>query len=361
MEQNEVSRIGLLSVCNQAKAALASQAYIPALTHFCFDGVNVMAYNDISAIMVQSPLDVEACIPGQLLIKALNSLTADKVLVQKGDGFFTLASGRSKLKIPHLPVTDFPFETPPESDNPIKITPEILKGIEMCLVAVGNDATHPAQMGVTMESDKNGAVLFSTDNFTLSRYVTKSKIKLPADVPVILPTFFCQQMIGLAKAYPGEAILLDVLAGSLTASIGDVAKVFTKQLVDLEAMDFAKILNKYKIDAALGIDGSLVSIPDDFDASFSRALLILGSELDKITKITVKGGRMSLVSTSAAGESTDSFGYPDKEVSDEPFYADPVLVGRASKVCSKMALLERVIVFTDSEATFVHVIAHCTK
>ena len=359
---HEVSRASLLAVANIIKPALASQAYIPSLTHICFDGINAIAYNDITAIMVKSPLEFSGCVPGDLLIKALTSFTADKVLIQdETKGSITLASGRSKLKLPTLPISDFPFVEPPESNDPIKLSADILKGIEMCLVAVGNDPTHPAQMGVTMESSKNGAVLFSTDNFTISRYLTKTKIKLPADIPVILPTFFCQQVIAMSKVHPDEIVELEINSGSLTAVFGDQAYVVTKQLVDLEAMDFSSILNKYKVDASLEIKGVVNPIPDDFDASFSRALLVLGNELDKLTKITVSGGRMKLLSTSSAGESTDSFTYADKEASDEPFYVDPVLVGRASRICSHMALLDRVMILTDGDEKFVHLISHCTK
>jgi len=361
---NEVSRTSLLAVANLVKPALATQAYIPSLTHICFDGINATAYNDITAITVASPVEgLHCCVPGDLLIKALNSFTSDKVLIDDVKGSITVAAGRSKLKLPTLPLADFPYVEPPQAIYPIELSADILKGIEMCLVAVGNDPTHPAQMGITMESGKDGAVLFSTDNFTISRYQTKTKIKLPADIPVILPTFFCQQLITLSKVYKDVLrVELEISAGSLTAVFGgNKANVTTKQLVDLEAMDFSSILNKYKVDETLQIKGIINPIPDDFDASFSRALLVLGNELDKLTKITVSGGRMKLLSTSSSGESTDSFSYADKEASEEPFYVDPVLVGRASRCCANMALLDRVMILTDSDGKFIHLISHCTK
>lgn len=357
-DQNVVKRAELLWATNLVRPALAAQDYIPSLTHICFDGETAIAYNDITAILVRSPIEIEGCLPGDLLIKALNSMNAAEVMVQEdGVGKVLLSSGRSKLKIPTLPITDFPFEVPPASGDPIKITADILKGIELCLVAVGNDPTHPAQMGVTMEAGKTGALLYSTDNFTVSRYQTVSKVVLPADVPVILPTFFCQQLVSIAKAYPDEAVELDVHAGSLVASFGDQAQLFTKQLLDLEPMDFASILKKYKVDANL--TNSLVPIPDDFEAAFSRALLVLDKELDKTTKISIGAKRMKLLSTSPAGESSDSFAF-DVPGEQEPFYVDPVIVSRASKACSKIAALDRVLVMTNKEASFLHMIAHCS-
>lgn len=356
MEQT-VLRESLLQAALLVKPALASQSYIPALTHICFDGVTMLAYNDISAIMVRSPIEMEMCVPGDLLIKALGSLTADELLMQQDtSGNLLLAAGRSKLKLPTLPIADFPFEEP-EVARTIKLSASILKGIEKCLVAVGHDPTHPAQMGITMEAGKDGATLYSTDNFTISRYQTDTKISLPASVPVILPTFFCEQIVSLAKAYPDEPVELAIQAGSLIAVVGDTAKLFTKQLVDLEPMNFDTILKKYHVDEV--IKEAAIAIPDSFDASFDRALMILANEMDKVTKVTMTGDKMKILSTSSLGEASDSFTYKDPNAPAEPFFVDPALVSRGSKICSKVAILEKVMVLGNEDLSFTHLIAHC--
>ena len=163
---------------------LATQAYIPALTHIQFDGEYATTYNDISAISVRAKVDVEACLPGDLLIRALNSFGAENIAFQQGpkDDSLVISSGRSKLKLPVLPLSAFPYEAPDtKKASEIVLDHSILKGIERCLLSVGNDPTHPAQMGVTLDADDKGnAVLFSTDNFTISRYQTKSKIERQA-------------------------------------------------------------------------------------------------------------------------------------------------------------------------------------
>ena len=360
--KDSINRESLLRTINLIRPALSSQPYIPALTHIAFDGVTASAYNDITGISVRCDLDMEICLPGELLIKGLNSFGSEEVLIQPNDAGVVLASGRSKLKLPTLPLSDHPFhgiEHQADSLAEINITAEILSGIERCLISVGDDPTHPAQMGVTLEECMNHAVLYSTDNYSISRAKTKTKISLPGNVPVILPTFFCTQLIALAKAIPGEEIVLGIYSGYIRAFIGDQAELFTKLPVDLEPMDLVKIFAKHASDST--IKEIAADIPASFEDSFNRAMLILSGEADKATKITCSPGKLKLFSSSSAGEAEDSMGFKDDNPPPEPFFVDPILVLRASKVCSQLALLDGVLALTSDDHSFIHLIAHCAS
>jgi len=352
---SDINREHLLQSLNLAKAAVAGQAYVPALTHFAFDGWGVLAYNDVSAIGIHAPIDMPVCLPAEMLIKTLNSMTAESILItETGEDAVVVAAGRSKVKIPFLPLNSFPFEFPPVCyDDGFIVTADMLKGIEKCLVGVGTDPTRPAQMGVTLEATEFGCVLYSTDNFTISRYKSKSHIKLPGNVPIILPAFFCNQMLALAKAFMDEEIAVGLPKGAICANFGGQAMLFTKLLVDLEPLDFARLFSKYLQGA--GTDDA-AEIPNGFESALDRALLILSTEMDKATNISVAGGKMRLFSSSGQGEATDllAFEHPDTD----SFLADPALVSRASKTCRKMKLLEKVMLLTDGQ--FLHLIAHCS-
>jgi len=352
----EIHREPFLRSLAQARPAIAGQAYIAALTHFAFDGHLVTAYNDVSAISIRTPFDLECCLPADLLVKSLNSMSAEKVLADFGEAdSVVLSSGRSKVKIPYLTIDSFP--TPAQTTKPngsFKVTAGLLKGLEKCLVGVGTAPTHPAQMGITVEPDFEGAVLYATDNFTISRYQTKDQIKLPGDSPIILPTFFCNQLVTLAKAFPDEPVTVELHTGAVKALFGGQAVLFTKLLVETEPMDFGHIIARYLEGEELG--DLLVDIPDGFEAAFNRALLVLEEQMDKSTKISIKDGRLKLFSASGRGEATDNLSIKAKDL--EPFHADPALVSRASKLCSKMAFLPRVLVM--AEGPFSHLIAHCS-
>lgn len=364
-EKNTANREALIKATALVRPAIASQAYIPALTHILFDRNRCTTYNDVTAISVKAEVGIERCLPGDLFIRALTSFGAETIMFQEAaDGAIVLSSGRSKIKLPSLPVDKFPLELPDGEGDEVQITLDhsILKGIERCLVSVGADPTHPAQMGVTLDTDDRGkAVLFSTDNFTISRYQTKTSIKLPGDCPIILPTFFCEQLISLCKAFSEESIVLCIGTGYVMAELGKSAQLFSKTVLDLEPLDFPRIIAKHcKLDA---LSKQLAAIPDPFDAAMSRALLVLSGEVDKLTKVTVSDGSLKLHSSSSMGDADDTMAIAneDAELPSEPFHVDPSLIARAAKVCGLVAFLPRVVVMTDTESHFVHLVAHCNK
>ena len=364
-DKNVTNREALIKIASLVRPALSTQAYIPALTHIKFDGEFASAYNDVSAIVVKAPVDVEVCLPGELLIRTLNSFGAENISIQESskDGSVLISSGRSKIKMPSIALASFPLVIPDtKRASEIVLDASILKGIERCLLSVGNDPTHPAQMGVTLDADDKGnALLYSTDNFTISRYQTKSKIELPGDSPVILPTFFCQQLVTLAKSFPDEEVVLCLVAGALLVEFGKVGKLFNKTLVDLEPLDFPRIFDKHCKMA--GLKDRLAKIPDSWESSFSRAMLVLGGEVDKITKVVVGEESIKIHSSSSMGDSDDTMGYDGDHLDapQEPFYVDPALVLRASKACGLMAFNERALALADADAQFTHLIAYCSK
>lgn len=354
------NRENLVKVTNLVSPALGN-AYIAAFTHIKFDGSMATAYNDITAIAAPCEIGIKRCIPGDLLARGLASYgSADIVLEEGENGTVTMSSGRgSKIKLPTLPNADFPFKWPNEEGNEIKITAEILRGIERCLISVGNDPTHAAQMGITLDSEDGLAVLFSTDNFTISRFQTESKIKLPGDVPVIMPRFFCEQLVRLAKAYPDHKGLLLLQNGSLEVDFGEGGpRLFSKIPVDLEPLDFVTLFKKHV--KLAGLKKELINIPNDFDGALGRALLVLSNEMDKATAVTIDEDRLRLHSESALGDADDSMTF-DGDLPKMDFHMDPALVQRGTKVATLIGFSSKVTILADSDAQFVHVIAHCSK
>lgn len=362
-DKTNIERKVLIDVVNLVKPALSTAAYIPALTHIRFDGEYATAYNDVTAISVKCGLDLECCLPGDLLSRTLNSFVAPHLAIQQGNGAeVVLSSGRSKIKMPTLPPDQFPYNIPDESaTNGFEVTAEMLKGIDRCLISVGNDPTHPAQMGITLDSDDDGsAVLFSTDNFSISRYQTKSEVRLPGDSPIILPTFFCVQLLALGKAMPDSDIELSMVPGGVLATIGrSKAFLFSKTMVDLEPLDFPRIVNDHV--KLAGLKGRAGAIPDAWEGALQRALLVVSAETDKSTKFTADGDDLKMLTTSPVGEAVDTVTLEVDTFPKGAFHVDPSLIARASKVCALIELGERTLILADADAKFVHLIAHNSK
>ncbi len=353
------NRDALLKLVTLLRPALSTQSFIPALTHIRFSAGHATAFNDVTAIKAKAPFDLECCLPGELFIKALSSFNADQVaLTALEAGTLLLTAGRSKLKVPVLPIKDFPLKEPGAATDVVAFDNDMLEGVRKCLFSVGADPTHPAQMGVTLDSEDGKAVFYSSDNFTISRYQTKSKVTLPAGAPIILPTFFCEQMLALAKVYPDDDVDLELFASALRCTFGKKASLLTKTVADLEPLDFQKILNKH---LKIGdVKKQLGRIPDTFDAAWNRALLVLSGEADKATKVAEDNDGFSLYSKSALGEADDTMPLEQHVKFPSDFYVDPQLVVRAAKVCGSLAFYERVMVLASDDASFIHLISHCS-
>lgn len=346
----------LARVAALLRPALATRDYIPALTHIRFAAGEATAFNDVAAIWVVCPAPVERCVPGELLIKALTSFGGSEVLFQEGkDGSLTLKSGRGTVKLPTLGADAFPFKRPAADEGTeVDLVPSVVRGVERCLLSVGSDPRHPAQMGVTLESEGGLAVLYSTDNYTMSRCETEAKMKLPGDAPVILPRFFCEQLISLTKAFPEERATLVLHGGALHAELGDKAGILTRTPVDVTPLDFPRIVSRH---VDLGkLRGTMAVIPDAFDAALGRAAMVLAGEVSKRTRARLDGDGLRLSSSCAAGESDDEM--PFAGTKGLEFLMDPVMVARGAKACALVAFTDRVTAMADADCKFVHLVAH---
>lgn len=367
---NTINRDSLIRLVNLVKPALSTQDYIPALKHILLADGFASTFNDVAAIQIALPsrdLDLDLCLPGDMLSKALASFNAERVLLQPNekDGSLVLASGRARIKVKTLPAASHPLELPKGKGARLTLSDDILAGIRRCLMSVGNNPHHPAGMGVTLDAPGGLVTLYSTDNATISQYQTKSKMELPGDSPVILPTFFCEQLVSLAKACPKADVDLLLHPGALVAEFVTgtdevVARLFTKALDDMTPLDFPNIISKHcdpaKIVKRLG------EIPATLDAAFDRALLVLGADVDKHTKITPNDSGFKMLSLGSGGEASDSIAFDDDSLAgSDPFNLDPGLIARAGKACSHMAFGSRVVVFSDADGRFLHLVAHSSN
>jgi DNA polymerase III sliding clamp (beta) subunit (PCNA family) len=352
-----LNRDALTKTVNMVRPALAVQAYVPVLQHICFDGGFATAFNDVTAIGVKIENPMSACLPGDLLARGLASFSSETInMAQGADGAITLSSGRAKLKIPSLPAKTFPFDRPNRKEAQAKVLlfASIIDGIDKCLMSVGTDTAHPAHMGVTLDIDQDScsAILFSTDGSTISRYETTDEI--PLEEPVILPTFFCQQLIALNKVFSKDDAFLYLMAGGLLVEWSSGAFLYSRTLVDLEPLEFDKVVERHvKLE---GLKKRCAPIPDKWDAALKRALLITQGEVDKVTKILPIDGGLKMRSVSAVGDAEDSMGF--EGVIDEAFLVDPALVDRAGKHCALLECRPKALVMVSASGNFMHLISH---
>lgn len=362
----KADREGLLRAATLVKAALASNDFIPALRHICFDGEYAEAYNDTLAISVRCDTDLKCLVPGALFLQALNSFGGKEVVMQHGDdSSITMKSGRARVKLPTLPLKAFPLQWPKDAECSFNLEGDGLKAIERCLVSVNTDATQPAQMGITLDTDFNQhAIFYSTDNSSVSRAQCSMKVKLPGDVPIILPRVLCEQVLALSKAYPEHTCNVDVgedwvdvvfVKGDSPAQDYD-ARIFSRMLVDLDPLNFPQIIQRHCGDVAT-LKKRTTTIPDGLDAALSRALMVLGNETRKRCTARVEDEVLDLHAHSDFGDSDDSLKIDHDNVGPVPM--DAFYVSRGLKHATRIGINDTVTILVQGDdSAFVHMVAH---
>lgn len=345
-----IDRAVLLSQLNLVKPAIPKQDYIPLMNNFMFDGKAVTAYNDITAISILCDVDFTGCINAELLIKALKSMTADSITMERFTDYVLISAGKTKIKLPVLDSKDFPspFYKLEKPQGVFHVEDNFLKGLKLCLIGVGKNQSQPSEVGVTVDSfySDTEAALYSTDNVSLSRFVFTTDSE--QHDPIIMPTFFCEQLLVLAKG--STDIVVEIHNGALVADFGNGSLLFTKMLADIEPKAFETVISRF-----LEESYSAYNIPDLFDQSFDRALLMQEEEIVRDTIVTVEDKKLTLNSRSKVGEAFDVMAYDGEDIK---FHIDPALVKRISSVTSKIALLPKVMVLSDDKEDFIHLIAH---
>jgi hypothetical protein len=351
-----ISRSALADSLSIVKPALGKIAFVPVLGHFCFDGEWVTAYDDMIAISVKHKLPVTCAVPADLLLKFMGSLSGDDMSMRMEGAALELKCGRATMKVPTLGPDSFIFKRDFKGKRRAEIEDldgSVIQGISRCLLSVGQDATHPAQMGITIVGDENGDVtLYSTDNVTMSQCPVHMEIG--KGQTAILPTAFCQNLVALHEKLGEDDecdfVLYDTCA---VARFGDWGLLFTKLVTTDKTLDFDAVMNRLIGDYT---SKDATDLPDGWVPAFQRAGACADPSRPLTSMATTKTA-LHINTESKLGECHDMLGYEGRET--KAFLIDPLHVLRASPMCKQYALLPDVLVMQDGQ--FLHMISHCVK
>lgn len=286
----------LVKALNLAKPSLGTPDTIPVLAHFCFDNDVVYAYNDITAIVVEEQTGLSGALLGDTLIGLLEA-SGDEDIEIKMDAKAACANikfSSGTAKIPILPASEFVFQFPDgETSFDLPLTEGIIKALETCLISVSADSLKPEFAGITLDVNKTGALLYSSDNITASRYVMEKKIGRKT-VSVVIPTAACQHLIKLFSVCGTENAKLSVGEGFAIATF-TCATLITK-LLAANAESFAKIFSEHTDST------KLFDLPEGFGMEIAKAKVVLDRDQIKECFIEFAKNRVSINATGTLGK-----------------------------------------------------------
>lgn len=337
-----------------AKNFLATQDFIAILQHFAFDEDTVTAYNDVSACQLKLDTGLSCTIPGNLMIRLLNTLKNEEFDIEKHETHVNVVHGRSKTKLPILPLEEFVFQLPQVTEEAITLPSSSVEGLRKCLTNVSTNPTRPEFNGVNFVIENQLLSLYSSDGATISRFQLNDTFNLPPtdQIQCILPAFFCERLTNLHGPLAGKesAIPIQFSKSWATANLNN-NMLFTR-VIDKKPPKFSENISKFipNLDQL-----ELWEIPEEFESVIDRAMLFLNPQANiNQSTFNIRGDEVEITTTSTLGNSHDIIQIPN-DLGTFSFTVDPTLLMRGFKVCKKMTLTRNVIIMEDGN--FLHLIA----
>jgi DNA polymerase III sliding clamp (beta) subunit (PCNA family) len=315
--------------------ALSDADLVPMFTHYMLCDGAVSASNDALTIIAKSKL-VEThgavfAIKGTPLIGLLKNSSAEEVSIEEGkDNEALIKTGRSVLKLPYLPQTEFLFEEPKKEKwaATFTIDEDLIKGIKLCLTTACRDNSMPAIMGVCFNLPKT---LYSCDGDAISRYqLTK---RGSADTgSFTIPNQFCDALLKICsetETYKGE---LHINPNWAQAVLSNGFIVYGRMIENDKALDHAALIKRTMTNGS-----QFVPLPVGFDEALARARVLADYE-SKPTVLTVKGSKLLMATDTSIGTVRDELSLRGHEPVEATVHAS--LVQRSASVCDQISIRE---------------------
>ncbi len=352
-----MKRTDVVDLLDIASPALAKSGLIPILSHLCFTGTHAMAYNDQIGISVPFKTEFSGAVPGDVLLNLLHNSKAKDIDFIPSDNELLIKAASSRLKLPLLPDSSFVFEMPepkappllPDSSLPVKVE-DFISAVDECLLSVGNDASVPDQLGVTIIPDGKELAICATNNATMTYSRVALSRKCDLKDRTTISTEFCKQLLKLSKDDP--KIKIEVHDDHSLATTNAGVRLFGKLIEIEKPLDFLGVLKHHVTDDVVK---SAVPIPDKLRLILERAVVVTMSSATEQTRtaISIQGGKMQFITKSALGEVVDSVllgeGQPDTTLDIECKW----LKAGYSAGFDKMRVTERCFIMFNKYTTYV--------
>ncbi len=290
-----MNRKEFLTSLGLARPCLGNNKTIPILSYFCFSGNNITSYNGYEGITTQYNHGLNCCIEGELLINIINSYDTDTVDVIQGNTDVVIKSGKSEIKLPILPITDFvsPFNVLVDTTEfQITMDDKLADGLSKCLISSGKEKFKEEEYGVTMKIDKNGINMYSHDGRRVSKYVYSSNEE-QAVIDIILTPFLCSQVVN--KIQQGGTGTFFIGNKAVTGDFGDFLIMSLIKPIDpnrkpVLPLDFeGKVFSKYDISSI-----QFESLGKDLLQALTRAGVLFQNVRNKVLTFESDGSVLKM-------------------------------------------------------------------
>lgn len=309
-----IDRVDLVDVLRRVQPAVAPSSVIPVLRCFCFDQRAVFAYDDSVAVHYPMPTGLAGAFQASVLLPWLAASKATSVKVtpeptgKDAGASCTFTAGRSRLRLPMLPLSDSVFEMPELSGKGGELpwTEDLFSRLEAVTVTMGNDPTIPWQLGVTVVPREGRLTLFTTDNRAASRAEVElgRKGRGWGGAPVILPPRFCTMLLSFARS--DKPASLSVTEDWVVARFESGMLLFARSVRDVRVTHYLDLWKRIRESVARS---GAVEKPKGLERCLERSTVVLDAET-RWSTMRLAEGVLQVVTEGQVGRVRERVGMP---------------------------------------------------
>lgn len=315
-------RTELLDKLSLCAPALAKTEFVKVLSHFCFTGSHVYAYNDTIGVLAPLKTDFKGAVSGEVLMGMLRQSRAVELELNEIDDNLQIKMGLknpTKVKLGLMSPEEFVWDVPKAKPDLVidisKRVKEFRECLESVMHSVSGDTTIPDQLGVTFVGESGGVALYSTNHHSMSyAHFDLGKGKWPERV--ILPATFCTLLYQISGGRT-ESFTLEVHRGYVRVMV-DGVMLFSRVIESERPFDFK---GEFADTIPKKFDEQAVPIPSKVKLILERACIIADSKQQKNTptSVTAQAGKLHFrCFAEDRGEVIDSSqiadGHPDAKI-----------------------------------------------
>lgn len=228
--------------------AISSRAQLPILSNFLIEAKDnklILSATDLEiGIIVSFAANVEkegsAVIPARNFLDLVTNIGNKKITLELVDGVVKLKGDRVKASFPTVPAEDFPKIYESKGDHFLKLSKKDIETFFLrTAFSVSIDSSRVSLTGLLFETQKEGLVLVSTDQYRLSMQKTPLTAKEELEKPIIVPGRVIKEVMSMKDE--GEVdFYISKDSNQIVVSQEDV--VLVGRIIDEDFPPYGKII-----------------------------------------------------------------------------------------------------------------------
>lgn len=168
----KINRLEFIDILQKIRPGLGKKDIVEQTTHFIFTGKNLLTYNDQISISYPFRSKIKCSVPADEFYKILNEIDCDDLEISLEESILYFETKKVKVQLSVNLEIDKALLIEVNEDWK-RLPSNFAESISFCSFSASKDMTHPVLTCLYI----NGQHVVSSDNYRISQYYMKGKMK----------------------------------------------------------------------------------------------------------------------------------------------------------------------------------------